>query len=233
MSETSVIDDDFVEELQAELESLNQDSVMDSGVLDGFLTASLLNPDAPSFEAILPYIFDEEGDPAKIPEGKDRLIELIKTRFTQLEAAFQAGNGLDPIIFPVTDDDGNVIETGDDIHDSIEPWSAGFATGLYLWPDDALDDDSLQAEVAKIICHCDPEYLKEAFPEGAEQLLAIRKENNTLQDGLYHLVEGAFGLRKAFRPNVPVRNTEPKIGRNDPCPCGSGKKYKQCCGKNK
>ncbi len=24
----------------------------------------------------------------------------------------------------------------------------------------------------------------------------------------------------------------PKIGRNDPCPCGSGRKYKQCCGKN-
>lgn len=24
---------------------------------------------------------------------------------------------------------------------------------------------------------------------------------------------------------------EPKIGRNDPCPCGSGKKYKKCCGK--
>jgi preprotein translocase subunit SecA len=29
----------------------------------------------------------------------------------------------------------------------------------------------------------------------------------------------------------PVRNLEPKIGRNDPCPCGSGKKYKQCHGK--
>lgn len=27
--------------------------------------------------------------------------------------------------------------------------------------------------------------------------------------------------------------TEKKIGRNDPCPCGSGKKYKQCCGRNK
>ena len=25
--------------------------------------------------------------------------------------------------------------------------------------------------------------------------------------------------------------TGPKVGRNDPCPCGSGKKYKQCCGK--
>ncbi|MHC5088906.1 MAG: SEC-C metal-binding domain-containing protein [Planctomycetota bacterium] len=25
---------------------------------------------------------------------------------------------------------------------------------------------------------------------------------------------------------------QPKVGRNDPCPCGSGKKYKKCCGKN-
>nr|WP_053241426.1 SEC-C metal-binding domain-containing protein [Clostridium sp. DMHC 10] len=32
--------------------------------------------------------------------------------------------------------------------------------------------------------------------------------------------------------SMPVRN-ENKIGRNDPCPCGSGKKYKKCCGKNK
>ena len=29
----------------------------------------------------------------------------------------------------------------------------------------------------------------------------------------------------------PVRRDAPKVGRNDPCPCGSGKKYKQCCGK--
>ena len=31
--------------------------------------------------------------------------------------------------------------------------------------------------------------------------------------------------------NTPVVNNEPKVGRNDPCPCGSGKKYKNCCGK--
>jgi len=29
-----------------------------------------------------------------------------------------------------------------------------------------------------------------------------------------------------------VRRETPKIGRNDPCPCGSGKKYKKCCGKD-
>jgi len=27
------------------------------------------------------------------------------------------------------------------------------------------------------------------------------------------------------------KREEPKVGRNDPCPCGSGKKYKKCCGK--
>ena len=31
---------------------------------------------------------------------------------------------------------------------------------------------------------------------------------------------------------TPIRRAEPKIGRNDPCSCGSGKKYKKCCGVN-
>ena len=34
-------------------------------------------------------------------------------------------------------------------------------------------------------------------------------------------------------PDVPVEqvHADEKVGRNDPCPCGSGKKYKKCCGK--
>ena len=31
----------------------------------------------------------------------------------------------------------------------------------------------------------------------------------------------------------PVRNPLKEVGRNDPCPCGSGNKYKKCCGRNK
>ncbi|MBR3648887.1 MAG: SEC-C domain-containing protein, partial [Victivallales bacterium] len=31
--------------------------------------------------------------------------------------------------------------------------------------------------------------------------------------------------------SITVRRQTPKVGRNDPCPCGSGKKYKQCCGR--
>jgi preprotein translocase subunit SecA len=29
---------------------------------------------------------------------------------------------------------------------------------------------------------------------------------------------------------TPYKRESPKVGRNDPCPCGSGKKYKKCCG---
>lgn len=36
-------------------------------------------------------------------------------------------------------------------------------------------------------------------------------------------------IQKAWRSSKTVRN-ENKVGRNDPCPCGSGKKYKKCCG---
>lgn len=32
---------------------------------------------------------------------------------------------------------------------------------------------------------------------------------------------------------TPIVREEPKVGRNDPCPCGSGKKFKKCCGRDK
>ena len=39
-------------------------------------------------------------------------------------------------------------------------------------------------------------------------------------------------ITKQWRESKQFRNTEKKIGPNDPCPCGSGKKYKNCCGRN-
>ena len=40
--------------------------------------------------------------------------------------------------------------------------------------------------------------------------------------------EDISDLEKLLNPPRPVQSE--KIGRNDPCPCGSGKKYKKCCG---
>ena len=42
-------------------------------------------------------------------------------------------------------------------------------------------------------------------------------------------VEGAAQSNQTLEP---VKRDKNKVGRNDPCPCGSGKKYKNCCGKN-
>ena len=39
-------------------------------------------------------------------------------------------------------------------------------------------------------------------------------------------------LAKKYKQSRTVRRETPKVGRNDPCPCGSGKKYKHCCGRS-
>lgn len=39
-------------------------------------------------------------------------------------------------------------------------------------------------------------------------------------------------IAKQFKASKTVRRETPKVGRNEPCPCGSGKKYKHCCGRN-
>src|SRR5260370_11115937 len=57
---------------------------------------------------------------------------------------------------------------------------------------------------------------------------------------IVHMAAGLLGACRYFRvhreayagatfTSEPRRNA-PKVGRNDPCPCGSGKKYKRCCG---
>ena len=49
--------------------------------------------------------------------------------------------------------------------------------------------------------------------------------------GLEDLVGGQGGAIRPKQGPTPIRRDQPKIGRNDPCPCGSGKKYKNCCGR--
>ena len=44
--------------------------------------------------------------------------------------------------------------------------------------------------------------------------------------------DGRDGEEKVEK-QTPIKRKEPKVGRNDPCPCGSGLKYKNCCGKNR
>ncbi len=51
--------------------------------------------------------------------------------------------------------------------------------------------------------------------------------------GYDHLAQDMSAQAEAARPKRPqtIVREQPKVGRNDPCPCGSGKKYKKCCGR--
>ncbi len=63
-------------------------------------------------------------------------------------------------------------------------------------------------------------YTQEGHEEDHHELATFEKV-----DGTWYFVDGNMVGREPFvRP-------EPKVGRNDPCPCGSGKKFKKCCGK--
>ena len=70
---------------------------------------------------------------------------------------------------------------------------------------------------------------KEYHFEGAvdnEYKENARTKNNTTQ------FFGGWSLSAYAEEHVPVVRDEKKIYPNDPCPCGSGKKYKKCCGRN-
>jgi SEC-C motif-containing protein len=62
------------------------------------------------------------------------------------------------------------------------------------------------------------------FKSAGEERKHVEKARFTREDGRW--VYAGMIVPKA----EPVRREEPKIGRNDPCPCGSGKKYKKCHG---
>ncbi len=60
----------------------------------------------------------------------------------------------------------------------------------------------------------------------------IRLENAQLQRQGFSKGESAgFNNEKGLPLNLTVKSSSSKTGRNDPCPCGSGKKYKKCCGR--
>ncbi len=69
---------------------------------------------------------------------------------------------------------------------------------------------------------------------------AAQMAQNTAERSAHNSFNGDQARRQAVNSamnqrsqgdNVTVRRTMPKVGRNDPCPCGSGKKYKNCCGR--
>lgn len=226
-----LIDSAEIEEIQSRLEALDNDDAMDAGVLDGYLTAQAVNPLKPEEEDVIPFIFSSEGDPESVPDDS-RLIELIRMRGREIRAALNAGGGLDPVIFPIVDENGKEILDGDGL-EALIPWTSGFMMGATQWPEEVQQDDEVQRTLAPIAAYmaAEGEELEDDVRQQWEEARAAVKTAGNLEDALYQVVESAFALKELLVPNQPERRETPRIGRNDPCPCGSGKKYKQCCGR--
>lgn len=88
--------------------------------------------------------------------------------------------------------------------------------------DDMIED--IRMDVVKILLNIRK---KEGQIERTE---TTKVTGASLEDTAINLVDGNISEKEGGM-NKTVVNEGPKVGRNDPCPCGSGKKYKNCCGK--
>lgn len=76
-----------------------------------------------------------------------------------------------------------------------------------------------------------PENVRQAQAPQRTDMSRYRTQKDAMEQ-TNHLQQQAAGKdTRAMQKPEPIRRTEPKIRPNDPCPCGSGKKYKQCHGK--
>ena len=69
------------------------------------------------------------------------------------------------------------------------------------------------------------------FTKNDEDLLVAIGGSASIALENAQLFEQQKELYKEQKNSGTIHNANRKVGRNDPCPCGSGKKYKQCCGR--
>jgi len=120
-------------------------------------------------------------------------------------------------------------------------WAIGFMFGVESWPEEwaAPHDNDAQGvlnsalECIVALTEDDTEpptvaaFTNDAGEEGVPSMSEQRLDD--LTDALW----AVYDLRELWRnvgPRIEPVHVGPKVGRNDPCPCGSGKKYKKCCG---
>ena len=118
----------------------------------------------------------------------------------------------------------NHIDSMDELKDGIGLRAYGQKDPVALYKIEGFDMfeqmvSDIKTDVVKILLHL----------EKVEKIERVQTAKIT-GEGLK--TENAQGSNKQEVTNTPVKNNGPQVGRNEPCPCGSGKKYKNCCGKN-
>jgi len=227
--------DELAELLNATPEPLQPLDVL---MLDGYLAGVLVQPRVVAVDEWLPPVFDLER--RALPEGTDaawlgRCKALIERRRDALNAGISEDGFFDPVIVdvdqlpPVSEYERETST----VSRALMPWAAGFQWAQECFPDlEDTADDAIGAAVARIYRHLP------AQSDDDAALVATLDRGQPLKDldaGLEDLVNATVELwdltaKQRFAVATLKRNA-PKVGRNDPCPCGSGKKFKACHGK--
>jgi uncharacterized protein len=228
------LSDEELDELdQFLLSEATCDETMLLDTLDGYLTAIVIGPTTIPPSQWLPGVWgstEDDGPRYESAEQAQRILELVMRHMNGIIWTLQHDpEAFDPLLSSMTYE-GDPREYVDG-----EMWSHGFMCGIDLCREDwqpLIDDPS-----AKEALH--PIYLL-----GADELTAAEEEL-TLRPAQREELTGqiAGSVSAMYRFWLPRRKTqhaslvastyrrdEPKPGRNDPCPCGSGKKFKKCCG---
>lgn len=224
---------------QSELDELDQfllsdatsDEVMQLDTLDGYLTAIVSGPQMLLPSLWLPRVWGSgvRSEPAfETMEQAQHIFNLILRHMNDITASLEANPDahepiLDRVVF-----EGNPREYIDG-----EMWAHGYMTGVALRRKDwqpLFDDESVVRMLRPICLLGADEVTKEedALVETPEQREVFSGELAASAAAIYRYW---LPLRQsaAVQAATPVERDQPKVGRNDPCPCGSGKKYKKCC----
>jgi uncharacterized protein len=196
------------------------DGVMTLPELDGFLAGLVAGPvDVPP-EEWLPLLWGDAPPPFAGDEEAIAIIGAVMARHDEIKAEIADGS-YDPMFW--ADKDGVPLP---------EDWVVGFMTAAGLR--EAAWLPLLQSEedgyiLFPIFAFCNDEAGKPFLDMSKRDRENLRLEAHEMISQAVLDVAEHWGNRPKTPPPVPVR-TGPKIGRNDPCPCGSGKKHKKCCG---
>jgi len=207
------IDDDAVtEEMDA--------GIFDISTLDGFFTAIVSGPDIIPPSVWLPSVWGDFEPEWKSEEAFSEVIALLMRHMNGIvQVLMEYPEDFEPIFFE--------RKVKDKTYTIVDEWCEGYYRGAELlsmqWQ---TGGDEIAALLAPIFAFTEAlEWKAHDLPEDElEQLQQVIAPNARE----IH----AYWLERRFdQPplDLPIRRSEPKVGRNDPCPCGSGKKYKKCC----
>lgn len=211
------------------LSDATSDETMMLDRLDGFLTAIASGPIMPDSSVWMPRVWgaSEQDEPVFNNYAQvERITGLIMRHLSNLVVGLQQNpDGCEPIF-----DSAVYPESPREFVDA-ELWAYGYMAGVNLQRQEwqAAFDDPANAEMLR------PIYLlgTEELTEEEEALIETPEQREELAAEIPASVAALYRLWTPVRRAVTdpaVRKQMPKIGRNEKCPCGSGRKYKKCCG---